>query len=87
MAAIADRENKIREITDQLIEPGPGSFQEKLGDLRAFCFRRPLDIRELIGRKEAILEARALLAQQFGKFTLNRIKTRAWLELQCKRHG
>jgi hypothetical protein len=51
-----------------------GSFQERLRDLRAFAFARLSNIRELIGRKEAILEARALLAQQFGKFTLNRVK-------------
>jgi hypothetical protein len=30
MAAITDREEKIREITDRLIEPGPESFQASL---------------------------------------------------------
>jgi hypothetical protein len=40
MAAIVDREKKIREITDRLIEPGPESFEEKLDDLRAFALQR-----------------------------------------------
>ena len=40
MAVIADREEKIREITDRLTEPGPESFQEKLDDLRRFALQR-----------------------------------------------
>ena len=77
MAAIADREEKIREITDRLIEPGPDSFQQKLDDLRTFALQRLSNIRSLLGKTDAIREARALLAEQFGKFTLNRVKD-AW---------
>jgi hypothetical protein len=63
MAAIADREEKIREITDRLIEPGPESFQQKLGDLRTFALQRLSNIRSLLGKTDAIREARALLAE------------------------
>jgi hypothetical protein len=31
MAAITEREARLREIMNQVIEPGPGSLQEKLG--------------------------------------------------------
>ena len=34
MAAITERENRIRGITNRLIEPGTGFLQEKLGELR-----------------------------------------------------
>ena len=73
MAAIADREEKIREITDRLIEPGPKSFQQKLDELRTFALQRLSNIRFLLGKTDAIREARALLAEQFGKFTVNRV--------------
>jgi hypothetical protein len=74
MAAIADREGNIREITDRLIEPGPESFQQKLEELRTFALQRLSNIRFLLGKTDAIREARALLAEQFGKFTLNTVK-------------
>ena len=74
MAAIADREERIREITDRLIEPGPESFQQKLDELRTFALQRLSNIRFLLGKTDAGREARALLAEQFGNFTLNRAK-------------
>ena len=43
-------------------------------DLRAFALQRLSNIRSLLGKTDAIREARALLAEQLGKFTLNRIK-------------
>jgi hypothetical protein len=46
MAAIADREDKIREITGRLTEPGPESFQEKLDDLGTFALQRPSNLRD-----------------------------------------
>jgi hypothetical protein len=60
MAAIAEREEKIREITDRLIEDGPESFQQKLDDLRTFALQRLSNIRSLIGKTDAIREARAI---------------------------
>jgi site-specific DNA recombinase len=74
MSAIVDREDKIRAITDRLIDPGPESFQEKLDDLRTFALQRLSNLRDLLGRTDVTQEARALLAEQFGKFTLNRVK-------------
>jgi hypothetical protein len=74
MAAIAEREARLREITNQVIEPGPGSLQEKLDDLRTFAASRLTRLRELLANPKAIHEARALLAEQIGKFTLERVE-------------
>jgi len=38
MAAINEREARLREITNQVIEPGPESLQEKLEELRTLRF-------------------------------------------------
>lgn len=38
MAAINQREARIREITNRVIEPGPGSLEERLEELRTFAF-------------------------------------------------
>jgi hypothetical protein len=73
-AAIADREERIREITDRLIDPGPESFEQKLDELRTFALQRLSNIRLLLGKTDAVCRARALLAEQFGNFTLNRVK-------------
>lgn len=51
MAAIADREEKILEITDWLIELGPESFQQKLDDLRTVALQRLSNIRSLLQRQ------------------------------------
>jgi hypothetical protein len=37
-----------------------------------FALQRLSNVRSLLGKTDAIREARALLAEQFGKFTLNR---------------
>jgi hypothetical protein len=37
MAAINEREARLREITNLVIEPGPESLQEKLEELRTFA--------------------------------------------------
>jgi hypothetical protein len=60
MAAIADREGRIREITDRLIERGPESFQQKLEELRTFALQRLANIRFLGGKTDAGREARAI---------------------------
>jgi hypothetical protein len=73
MAAITEREARLREITNQVIEPGPGSLQEQLDDLRTFAISRLNRLRELLTNPAAIHEARALLAEQIGKFTMERV--------------
>ncbi len=73
MAAINEREARSREITNQLIEPGPESLQEKLEELQTFAVMRLTRLRELLTNPAAIHEARALLADQIGKFKLERV--------------
>jgi len=73
MAAINEREARLREITNQVIEPGPESLQEKLEELRTFAVLRLTRLRELLTNPAAIHEARALLADQIGKFKLERV--------------
>ena len=73
MAAIAEREARLRATTDQLQEPGPGSLQEELEELRTFAVARLTRLRELLTNPAAIHEARALMAEQIGKFTLRRV--------------
>jgi len=68
MAAIAEREARIREITNQVIEPGRESLEEKLDELRTFAVARLTSLRELLANPAAVHEARALLAEQIGKF-------------------
>jgi hypothetical protein len=59
---------------NQGIEPGHGSLQEKLDDLRTFAVSRLTRFRELLANPAAIHEARALLAEQIGNFTLERVQ-------------
>lgn len=74
MAAIIERETRIRAIADKLIDPGAGSLQEKLDELRTLAVSRLTRLRELLANPTAIHEARALLAEQVGKFTLERVE-------------
>ena len=74
MSAISEREARIRAITNKLVEPGPGSFQEKLDGLRTLAVSRLTQLSELLADPAAIHEARALLAEQVGKFTLRRVQ-------------
>jgi hypothetical protein len=64
MAAIVEREARIREITNQVIEPGPESLEEKLDELRTFAVARLTSLRELLANPTAVHEARALLVEQ-----------------------
>src|SRR3989441_4074437 len=73
MAAINEREARLREITNQVIDPGPESLQERLEELRTFAVLRLTRLRELLTNPTAIHEARALLADQIGKFKLERV--------------
>ena len=61
---------KIRQITDRLVEPGPGSLKEKLDELRTFAVSRLADLRRFVSKPTNVHQARALLAEQFGKFIL-----------------
>jgi site-specific DNA recombinase len=72
MAAITEREIRLREIRDQATKPGPGSLQEKLDDLRDFAVSRLNRLKQLLTDPKAIHEARAMLAEQVGKFTIER---------------
>jgi hypothetical protein len=74
MAAITEREARLREIMNQVIEPGTGSLQEKLEELRTFAVSRLGRLRELLANPAAIHEAKALLAEQIGNFTLERVE-------------
>jgi len=71
MAAINERENRIRAITNQLLEPGPGSLQEKLDELRAVARKHLAEILRLLAKPENVHEARAAIAEMFGTFTLS----------------
>ena len=73
MAAITEREARLPEIMNQVIEPGHGSVQEKLDELKTFALSRLARLRRLLANPAAIHEARALLAEQIGKFTLERV--------------
>ncbi len=53
-------------------ERGPDSLAEKLDDLRDFAVSRLSCLRERLADPNAIHKARALLAEQIGKFTLER---------------
>lgn len=72
MAAISTQESRLRAITDQLIEPGPGSFQEKLDGLRRYAKTKLTELRTLLASPSNVHEARALLAERLGKLTLER---------------
>jgi len=74
MSAIAEREARVRAITDKLVEPGPDTLQGKLEELRTFAVDRLTQLRGLLTDPAAIHEARALLAEQMGKVTLERVQ-------------
>src|SRR3989442_1858321 len=69
-AAIGERERELRSITDRLLEPRPGSLRSTLDELRTFAVARLTDIRKLIAHPESVDQARAVLAEHFGAFTL-----------------
>ena len=85
LAAITEREARRREITNQTVEPGPDSAQEKPDELRAFAVSRPDRLRDVLADPKAIHEARALLAEQVGKFTLERVSENG--EVSFKANG
>jgi len=74
MAAISDRERELREITDKLLEPRPGSLRGTLDELREFATERLANLRKLISHPESVHQARAVMAEQFGKLTLTLVR-------------
>ena len=70
MAAIGERERELRDITDKLLEPRPGSLRSTLDELRTFAVSRLTNIRNPIAHPESVDQARAALAKHFGAFTL-----------------
>ena len=71
IAAIDEREARLRAITNQLVEPGPGSLEEKLEELRTLALAHLTEMRRLFAKPENVHEARALLAERVGFFTLS----------------
>jgi hypothetical protein len=65
--------NRLREITDHPVEPRPDSLTEKLDELRTSAALRLARLRDLLADPKAVQEARALRAEQVGKFTLVRV--------------
>jgi hypothetical protein len=47
--------------------------EEKLDELRTFAVARLTSLRELLAKPAAVHEARALLVEQIGKFTLEQV--------------
>jgi hypothetical protein len=70
MAGITELEARRKEILNQLVEPGPGSLQEELDELREFAVERLAKIRELLAHPETIDQARQELAARLGSMTL-----------------
>ena len=70
MEAISERERELQAITNKLLEPGPGSLQATLDELRDLAISRLAKIRELITHPDSIDLARAVVAEHFGTFTL-----------------
>jgi hypothetical protein len=86
MAAIGDRERELREITDKLLEPRPGSLRETLDGLREFASERLANLRNLLSHPESVHQARAVMAEQFGKLTLTPVRENGTLSYaaRCK---
>ncbi len=72
--AIAEREKKVREITNRLVEPGPGSLREKLDELRTFAVSRLADLHRLLSKPTDVHIGCGLLAARSGNFTLSLIE-------------
>jgi len=66
--------SEFREITNQVIDSGKGSLEKKLDELRTFALARLTNLRKLLVNPAAVHEARALLAEQIGKFTLEQVE-------------
>jgi len=70
MMEIGEHERELREITDKLLEPRPGSLRSKLDELRTFAVSRLTKIRELLAHPENVEKAHEAIAEQVGQLTL-----------------
>ena len=84
MAAIGDRERELRESTDKLLEPRPGSLRGTLDELRKFAIERLANLRKLISHPESVHQARAVMAEQFGKLTLRPVRENGTLSYAAR---
>jgi hypothetical protein len=85
MAAIAERKGELKRITDRLIEPGPGSLTETLGNLRAIAMEHLANLRRLVSHPENVDQTRAVLAEHFGTFKLEPVNENG--KLTYRAHG
>jgi hypothetical protein len=53
MAAIAERDQELRRITDRLLEPRPGSVRAQIEQLRTFAVSRIADLRKLLAHPDS----------------------------------
>src|SRR5947207_13354854 len=70
LAAIAEREGKLREITDRLLSGGVGSVEAQVADIRRFVAERLSDLRKLLYRDVALARA------ELGKHVTERSEER-----------
>ena len=70
VASINQREDRIPAITNLLVEPGPGSLQQRLDELRKLALEHLNQMRRLLAKPENVNEARAVNAERLGTFTL-----------------
>jgi hypothetical protein len=85
MAAIAERENELKNITDRLLEPAPGSLTETLGNLRSIAMERLASLRKLVAHPENVEQTRAALAEHFGTFKMEPVSENG--EMAYRYHG
>jgi hypothetical protein len=68
VAAIHEREQQLREITDQLLAGGSGSVDAHMSEIRNFITRRLGDLRTLLARKP--VEARSELLNHVSEIRM-----------------
>jgi site-specific DNA recombinase len=78
MAAIGEREEELRAITDRMLEPGPESFRARLELLKTVAVSRLTNLRKLIGHPESVAKARAALAEHFDGSTRRNFLLSSW---------
>ena len=69
---------------ERLLEPGPGSLTETLGNLRAIAVKRLANLRKLVSNPENIEQTRAALAEHFGTFKVEPVNENGKLTYRCQ---
>jgi chromosome segregation ATPase len=85
MTAITEREGELKNITDYLLEPGPGSLTETFGNLRSIALEHLAKLRKLVSHPENVDQTRAVLAEHFGTFKLEPVNENG--KLTYRAHG